>query len=802
MFSNYLIIAWRNLLKYRLFSIINLLGLGLSLAVCLVIINLIYTHYQYDTFHEKGDAIYRITTANEGENGFFAEIYATSPQLLGRELMEIETTVLNCTNLSKDFNLEVESEHKILEMKAFFADDQFFEIFDFPRVAGDLNRALEQPNQMVLKEEKARLLFPDDDALGQVVRWGDFGVYEIAGIVGEPEVGTHLAFDALVSHVTMPSLITKGWLSDLSEWENVWQNYNYLVLSSDRDLDRLHDQIGALTRANMDLEEGHLGYDFDLQALTDIVPGQFMANEISFALPGFVLLFFALLGVVVILTASLNYTNLFIARSVGRLREIGVRKANGAGRGQIVVQFLVESILLMLLSLLFAIVIYRYLLLQFNELSVFNQLGLRLKDLPGVYWIFVVFSLILGLITGVGPSLVLSRVNVVSSLANRLQGMSARAGFFKMGWGRKTLTGIQFGLSIIVLLTVFILQDQAHFFIESEYGFDEDQVFQMALQNHDPDIVKSEFSQIAGVTAASLVSHHPAIGRSYGRDARRAAGDEPITVYYFGVDEEYLDLMGLDLAAGTNFPSTSTDLEKFILLNETATRRLGFESNNAAIGETILYGDSLRLIVAGVLKDYHWEPLITSIRPMALRLKPDEYELAYFRIAASAAGTTRQRFEQAWERFDPARDFEGGYLDEELDKLYLGFVDIRKILSLVGMLAICITALGFLGMVGYDLQTRSKEIGIRKVLGAKLRDLLLSLGRGYFGMLTVVLLIALPIGLTINYGWVGQLAYHAPIDWGNVVPALLIVLGTGIATLLSQIILRSRENPTEALRNE
>ncbi len=802
MLKNYLVIAWRNFLKYKYFSAINIFGLSLSMSVCLVLINLILTHYQYDTFHKKADQIYRVTTNNRGTNSFFGGTYATSPKPIGGELMQTESSVVSYTNISKDLELEVESPDKILKIKSLFADERFFEVFDFELSDGDRSTALASPNSMVLKEEKAMLLFPGGDAIGKTVEWRGMGTFEITGVMREPEKGTHMAFEALVSDVSIEGLVAKDKIPDPAVWENIWQNYNYLVLAEGASIEDLQRSIQALAEEHMELEEDHAGYDFGLQSLNDIVPGPLMSNELGFALPAYMLFFFGVLGVIVIVTASLNYTNLFIARSMGRLKEIGVRKVNGAPRRQIVLQFLTESVFMTFLSLLMAIVAYRYLLDRFNELVIFNQLKMTLEDIPEAYVLFVVFAMLLGVFTGMGPSMVLSRVQVISSLRNSVQGSSARKGFFKMGWGRRSLTGIQFGLSIILLLTVFILGDQARYYVESEYGFDEEHVFYVDLQTHDPEIIKQEFSSVSGVGEATLVSHHPAVGRSYGREARLQFEDEPFSLYTFGVDEGYVDVMGLELVAGKNFPQATTGQEKFILLNETAVRRFNFESNSAAIGETIIYGDSVRLMVTGVLKDYHWEPLMASIRPLGLRVTPDEYEYAYFRVNTTASGDLQKRIEEAWITFDPARDFAGGFLDEQLDELYQVFYDVRSILTLIGFLAVTITSLGFLGMVGYDLRTRTKEIGIRKVLGASFRSLLVTLGRGYVMMLTLVFLVALPAGILINNLWVSQMAYHAPIDFGNVAPATFIVLGTGIAALISQVLVRNHENPVKALRNE
>ena len=606
MLKNYLLIAWRNILKYRGFTAINIIGLSLSMSVCLVIISLIYDHYQYDKFHPQGENTYRIVSNYKGRTGIFSEGYATSPLPFGKKLNEEFAAVENYTNLSHRLREgELRSPHKIIKAGGLFADEQFFNVFGFELIEGNPETVLKKPFSIVIMKDLAEKLFPEGDAMGSLIEFSNHGSYLITGIVKKPEEKSHIDFEVLASFSTMKVLKEKNIITNYSSWENVWTNYNYLVINNPSQVASITEAINQIGNENIELEdEEHPGYEFHLQAVPDIVPGKILSNEISFPLPGIILMFFGFLGVIVITTASINYTNLSIAKSINRMKEIGIRKANGASKFQIVLQFLIESVFIAVLSLGGAIIIYKYLVGEFNELWIFSEIGVEIEDNWTAYLYFIVFSLLLGLFTGIVPSLFLSKIDIVQSLKGQIVKTRNKKGISKYFSGKKILTGIQFGFATILLISIFLLKDQGNFLIKSDYGFDEEHVFFMELQNHDPEIISNEFSKIPGVENVTFTSHHPAVGTSHGEDVKVSPEDEEITVYHFSVDENYLEVMDIELAAGTGFPDyQNKEHEKFIVINETAVERLDLSSPAEAIGQVLIFDDSLRLQVTGVVKD-------------------------------------------------------------------------------------------------------------------------------------------------------------------------------------------------------
>ncbi len=801
MLKNYILIALRNIKKHKFFAAINIIGLSLSMSVCLVLILLVYDHFQYDKFHPNDDRIYRVITYTEGHTGPFDDVYATSPQPIKEHLTDQYAFIEKATNLNHQFRGEIRSPHKILELNSLFADEDFFNIFGFELLEGSAE-GLAEPYNLLLGEKMAERLFPNRSAIGRTVDFEDHGNYKIIGVVKEPPGNTHIQFEALASFSTLPLLVEKNVFSDsYQQWENIWLNYNYLLLTGRDSKEEAEKVINDMLDRNMELADDHPGYTASLQALDDIVPGRIMGNEIAFAFPWFVLAFFGLLGVIVIVTATINYTNLSIAKSLSRTREIGIRKVNGARRQQIVVQFLVESVIIALISLVVAIVIYKLLVQSFNEIWIFSTIGITLQDSWTAYVYFFAFTILLGIITGIGPSLFISKLDAVKSLKGSLSGIRRnRKSVLSFLTGKRTLLSVQFSLSILMLISILVLRDQANFLVNSNFGFDEEKVFFVETQGHEPEIIKEEFGSIPGVSHVSFTSHHPAVGRTNGDNATWKPDQEPQTLYHFSVDPQYIDVMGLELVAGSDFPkSMSQQNEKFIILNERAINQFGFQSASESIGETITI-NSMQLTIIGVMKDYHWEPLMKSIRPLGLRIRPSAFTIAYFRISGNNALDTRKAFEEKWSSFDPAREYRGGFLDAELDEFYQFFYDIGGILAYVALLAVAITSLGFLGMVSFELKTKVKEIGIRKVLGANFQEIALTMSRGFLIMIALTALFAVPLAIWINGLWVNEMASHAPLGFLNAIPAILIIGFLSLGSIVSQVWTNARKNPAETLR--
>uniref|UniRef100_UPI0040490700 ABC transporter permease n=1 Tax=Fulvivirga sp. TaxID=1931237 RepID=UPI0040490700 len=799
MLRNYLLVAWRNLRKNKAYTLINLFGLSISMSVCLLIILLVIDHTSYDNFHSKGDQIYRVTTYRNGNTGLFSGFASTTAAF--NSLMQETNASIRLSSVITGWRGELGSESKILEARGFYADSSFFEVFDFPLKTGNSATALQNPGSIILSEDFATKLFPEGNAMGSMVTMQDKSSYIITGIVAPMAAKSHIQFDLLVSMATLAQN-ERNTTERYDSWENVWLSYNYIVLTENTDLENLETQYNQLAAQNMELDDDHPGFNFKLQALKDITPGVPMNNEHVFRFPWFIILAFVMLGAVVMVTATINYANLSMAKGLTRAKEVGIRKATGATSKQVLTQFLVESVLLSLLALVIATIFYQFLLGQFNSLWIMSAIGLTLSHSNAAYIYFLAFSIILGLVTGLAPSLYISKFRIIDTL----KGGNLKASNRKSSWSfsmKKMLIGLQFGLATFLIISIFLLRDQTNHMLKAKYGFDESDVYFVDFQGNDSKILSAEYAKSPVIKETALASHHPAVGVIYGETIRKKFSDEPIESSHFFIAGNYIDLMGINLIAGRDFPSnTSETKETTVIVNETMTQELGYNTPADIIGESLIFGDSLRLAVIGVVADYHFQPLMNEISPMALRYKPSECGFLYLKLATDQHAGVDKTMTTIWQTIDPNREIKAGFLDEEMRSFYTGFTDIGKILSFIAMLAIAITCLGLLGMVSFHMKNKEKEIGIRKVLGAEFGDLIWSLSKEYGYLIAISLAAATPIAIVVNSLWINHIAERSGITFWNTSPAIVIVVALSAAVILSQTWKSCTANPVKALRND
>ena len=364
------------------------------------------------------------------------------------------------------------------------------------------------------------------------------------------------------------------------------------------------------------------------------------------------------------------------------------------------------------------------------------------------------------------------------------------------------MMGVQFGLSVLMLISLFLIRDEARFLTNADYGFDNEKIYFMELQSHDFDQARSRFGQISGVQEMTVTSHNPGTGMALGEGYRLHQEDEPLTIYHFSVDTGYLRVMGLQLVAGTGFSAAALGNQQQVVINELAAERLGFDPVSDAVGQH-LFRDSVNQVqIVGIIKNYHWEPMLMPLTPMLLRVKPADYQYAYLKISSPQPGDVVRNIQKEWKEFDPLREFKGGFLSQEMDKFYTFLFDISKILMLIALMAISITGLGLLGMISMRVRSHIKELGIRKVLGATPSHLFYAVGREFIWLIAISLILAIPLAIWVNGLWINNLAQRNPISMYNVAPAVLILVAFSFLMILWQVVQALRDNPIEALKSE
>lgn len=807
MFYNYLKISIRSLLRHRFFSIINIFGLAIAMSVAMGIIMLVADQVEYDRYNSKRDRIYRVTTVgvnSAGEEEVGQRVNATSAMPLRSELLEKYTGIEKVVRLKRGFGnhwLEFEGQDVNIPLAGFYADPEVFDFFEYEFQYGAPETALKYPYSVVLTRKAANKLFKEENPLGLTVKVGDIGTFTVTGVLKETTQKSHIVFEALASMTTVKSIEAQG-TSSLEDWTNFWSGWTYVTLEpgkSPGDLQRYLDNIYEEHIATI-TNPGIYKMKFQLQAMNDITPGPMLNNSIGPVLPLVFIYALGGLAIVILLTSCFNFTNLSIARSLTRAREIGVRKVTGAARWQIFVQFLSESIIVAMAALMIAVVLLllvKPLILQLNFARIFRW------DLEAnfiVYGIFIVFAVVVGIFAGFFPAIVLSGfqpVKVLKSAGNLKV-------FSRMGL-RKVLLVSQFTLSLFFIMSVIVMHNQLNLFLSKDHGFNMQNNIMIKLNNTTPQLLKNELLKYNNLESVTAASHVPAAGISHGSSFKKTLDDKaPVDLGTFRVDEDYLKNMGLDLVAGKFFsPEQKVLNEEYIVINEEAVKQLQYTSPMDAVGEQlILHHDSTRRTIIGVVANYNHRDLTRTISPMALMYEPEQFSVMQVRYVGSFENAAKN-IEKAWSTVNPGLKVDYKEVSSEIKQFYqIVFGDIVKILGVVAFLAIFISCLGLLGMATYATETRIKEISIRKVLGSSGSQLVLLLSKGFLLVLAIAIAIGVPVTYFINNLWLELIAYHTTISLNVIIQGILILVLFGVITVGSQTIRATFVNPVKNLKNE
>jgi len=802
MIKNYFKTAVRSLMRHKFFSAINVLGLTIGMSVCMAVIMLVADQLNYDRHNSKRHNIYRVTTHAVDQHGVINDNQpnAASPLPLRQELLENYTGLTQAVRIMKGFGngwLEFENQNVNIPLAGFFADAEVLTFFEYKLQYGDAATALKEPYSVVLTRTAANKLFKEENPLGQTITVGDLGTYTVTGVLEKTENKSHIVFEALASMATVNSLPGKDQLTD---WTNYWNGYTYILVgegqsseSVQANLDKIYEQhIGRITDPNV------YRMRFALQPLMDITPGPLTNNPIGPILPWFFIYFLGGLGLVILLTSCFNFTNLSIARSLTRAREIGIRKVTGAARWQVFTQFLSESIIIALLALTLGFVLLLLLkpvILQLNFARIFHW---DLESNTLVLAAFALFAVVVGVLAGFFPAVVLSGFQPVKVLKN----FGNMKLFSRMGL-RKTLLVAQFTLSLFFILSAIVLYNQFNLFLGQSHGFNMVQNISIKLNNTSAQRLKNELTKHPNLTHITAASHVPSAGVSYGTALKRNLSDtEGLQLDYFLVDEDYLNNMDIKLVAGRFFEAGADSINKeYIVINEQAVSKYNFGSAQDAIGQQLIQEeDSLRRTIIGVVSGYNHRDLTREISPMALLYDPAQFNV----VQVSYVGSYEQAvaaIEKSWAAINPDLKIDYKTVDSEVKKFYeIIFGDIVSVLTVIASLAILISCLGLLGMATYTLETRIKEISIRKVLGSSNGSLIVLLSKGFVGLLLIAVVIAVPLAYVANKFWLELIAYHTSFDAPVILIGVLILILFAIITIGSQTLRATFVNPVENLK--
>ena len=816
MFRNYLKIAWRNLLKRKGNTLINILGLSSGMAICLLLLLYVKDERSFDDFQERKDKVFRL--ALERRYPGRSTSYSMIPQSIG-EAVQIEfPEVKECVRIFSNLGFGstyVKVGDKVFEEKnAQFADSGFFRVFSGMQVAGDLMTALDKPNSMVLNERTAVKYFGSTGAaLGKNLNI-EKNLYVVTGVCKDWPPRSHFDFDLLISSSSIIQPSPRNYIN--------FSAHTYLLLADGADPSKLEAKLPLVVEKYVSgqieqnfgqtfeqFKKSGNGYRYFLQPLGSIHLGSDLEAELKPNGSERAVSMFMIIATFILAIACVNFINLSTARSIERAREVGIRKTFGSLRGPLMMQFLMESVLTCMIALFVALVMVQLLLPSLNALTD-KHLGMRSLVDPLVMVPVLLAAVIVGILAGWYPASVLSAFKPIKVLKGKLE---------TSGFGlslRNALVVFQFAISVILIVSTLVVHQQMEFMTGDQLGFKKDLVMDIERTDQlgdDPEAFKAELRKLSGVHVVSGTTALPGSNNFFGMSFQKEGSTEAHTGRGLMADEGYDQVLSLQMAKGRFFSKAFSTDTTSIVLNERAVAELGLTGD--PIGAHVTSPDDFlnppggkaRTIysVIGVVKDFHFQSLHEQVAPLFLvhvRKVTKTDPLIAVKLAGADHPATIAAMERIWKTFVPDRPFRYAFLDQTLAEQYRKESTTQKLFMIFSVMAILIACLGLLGLIAYSIQMRVREIGIRKVLGASVPSILWLLGKNLLRTVLVAGLIAIPVAWWAMHRWLQGFVYRINIGPSYFIIALCATIFIACATISFQAIRAAIANPTKSLRSE
>jgi len=800
MIRNYFTVALRNILKHKFFSLINILGMTIGLTACLLIILYISSELSYDKFHADADRIYQV-----GLHGKIGDqdlhVANTCPPLAAAMVADIPE-VQDATRISSLFSPSVRYGDKAFtEERTFYVDSNFFDFFSFRLIEGDARTALKEPNSVLLTPEIAKKYFGDESPMGKLMVIGDENrSFKVTGVVAEAPDNSHFKYNILVSASSSENLRNTIWLNNFL--------YTYYKLRPNTSSARVDEKFSAITEKYVGPEvERFMGmslkemkakggaYGYYSTGLTDIHLHSTSQGDIE---PGgnmMYVYFFGAVGIFIMVIACVNFMNMSTARSAGRAKEVGLRKTLGSLRQQMIGQFLAESMLYTTLALVLSLLACYLLLPQFNILAG-KELNMTLFSSPLFVALLIGMVLFVGLLAGSYPAFYLTSFNAVEVLKGKV-----RAGMKSKGV-RSTLVVLQFMLSIFLIIFTLVVYDQISFMQEKNLGLDKNNVLVVSSTNRlgtNAEAFRNALKDQPGISKISY-SNNTFPGVNNTTVFRAGGSDQDHIMGLYFADYDHLDVMKIELKEGRyfskDFPSDSTG----IILNEAAVREFGYEK---PVGEEILFNGnnrSERLKVIGVVKNFNFESFKDEVRPLAIRFAPTSSN-AMMRYEGSPKQII-ESVEKLWKQYAANEPFEYAFLDQEFDELFRAEQRMGTVFSVFSGLAIFIASLGLFALAAFTAEQRTKEIGIRKAMGAEVWSLTFLLSKEFTRLVLIAFVPAAAAGWYISNQWLQGFAYRVDVSPLTIILSGVSAMVIALLTVSYQSVKAAMVNPVKSLRYE
>jgi putative ABC transport system permease protein len=795
MFKNYLKIILRNIRKHKGYSLINIAGLAVGMTCCILIMLWVLDELSFDRYHEKADRIYRLTYSEEigGVNYDYALPSFAAAPAFASELPEIESY----TRLWQRTGLIKYGDRSFDESNIFYADKDFFRIFSFPLIEGDPDTALVEPGSLILTRDSAQKIFGDRNPLGETLNLNADGDLIVTGIVENTPRNSHFHFNYLVSINTV-----QGRRAEMLENWLLISGWSYILLDRNSKATGVAEKLIPLTDKYVGAKAKEIGQKmfFHLQPLTSIHLKSHLDGEIEANGDIRYVYIFTLIAIFILIIACINFMNLSTARSAKRGKEVGLRKVLGAHKNRLVFQFLTESIGFSLLALSLALYTVWMVLPAFNKITGKNIHISSLTD-PAVLLGLFLLMVFTGFAAGSYPAFYLSSFQPIETIRQKLQSRFRKSNF------RNALVILQFSISIILIISTFIVLKQLNFMKNQNLGFKKDQILAINLKSQSirdrMEAFKTELKKSASIEEVSFSNGIPGeTGAILSINVEGQPEDVTHSFEFIFCDHDFLKTYEIELAAGRDFSREfGTDEEGSFLINQAAAAKLGW--GNEAVGKKIGFSSDGLKPVLGVIRDFHYRSLKQTIGPLGILLSPKQTGTISIKMNTEDISRTLAFVEGIYQNFEKERSFEHFFVDEKFDRLYNSEERLSKIITFFSFIAIFVACLGLFGLASYTAEQSRKEIGIRKVLGASATSIVIRLSRDFLKWVLVSNLIAWPVTYFImkNY-WLENFSFRTSMS-------LIMFFGPGflaaviaLLTVSFQSLKAALADPVKSLRYE
>ncbi len=793
MIKNFFKITFRNLWRHKGFSLINILGLAVAMAACFMIFLYVSFERSYDSFHSKSSNIYRLVTDVITPSEIIHAGITSWP--MGPNIKADFPEVEAYTRVQRTSMLITKEDKKFQEENVLFADSTFFQLFDFSLTNGNPQTVLKDQLSVVLTKSAAKKYFGNNNAVGQTVSLYDYYPAKITGVMDDLPENSHIKADLLVSMSTLTQTFDPG-------RDEQWTNFDattYLLLKVGANAALLQKKLPQFLEKHngKEMDENKMNFILFLEPLKDVYMNTERDDAIENGNRSNVYIF-SIVAVFILLIACFNFINLTTARSTERAKEVGIRKVVGAERTQLVRQFIGESLILSFIAFIVALGLSALFLTQFNELAGQRVIEGIFSNLNYLMLLFAA-AMAIGLLAGIYPSLVLSSFKPIVVLKGRFatgtRGIALRKG----------LVVVQFTISIALIIGTIVVYNQMKYMRNQDLGFNKEQTLVLDTQGDETkNTLKNELLKLAQVKSVSLSSSVPGgpNSKAYSEIENKNGDLQVVNVDLYFVDFDYIPQYKIKMLAGRPFSKDfATDTTQAMVINEAAAKFFGYNTPDEAIGRRFeQWGREGKII--GVIKDFHFKSLQENIVPLSMRIEPNRSNLLSVQVAADGLLATLAAIEANWKEIVPRRPFSYYFLDEYFNRQYRSEERFGKLFLNFAILAIFISCLGLLGLVAYSTVQRTKEIGVRKVMGASVSNIVNLISKDFLQLVGISFLIAAPLAWYFMYQWLQNFAFRTNLSWWIFIVAAVIALLIAFVTTSFQAIKAAIANPVTSLRAE